>query len=554
MSQSGFDNNSNSTNESSDDEPLQGQPLLFPNKLVANFALSGDVQLLRECPHRVNLTVMAPPELTSPTKPPRIDTIYNFVIRGTLNLESLRGRRIVSDDGDGRIVLQVILCDVANSGFCSPFVHEQSNARLAAEGKKTGSPPGTLHGGTHIHSQSVFLNLPTNETIVHFSKAVPLRPVVSGEFFTIGYVQFFTTESLTGNASSIPLTRYDIANAAHEPIVSFHPHPRIEQVSLVVEISVALLAGLASLVILFLLYQTYIHRKHQIMKLSQGKFLMILLVSALVGSISIVFINPKNDLYCKLFPPLAYIPGTTIYAVAIARVWRAQALLNPLLQEFYKSRFTSGFSSLIDVLACSWQRKQNNKRLRRTVSDGQMMLVISILTLPQVILQIVAETVQARHVGIRFDEDQATGSTFCVNGAGDQSFFSVTTGCFSIVVILSLMLLLVSQASRKLPSLFNEMKDIVAMSVFNVLVLIIGSAVIRVSARPGSSPSVTLLLWGSVVLSLTLNSSLRLVLPKLQMVRRNKCLLVRPMKERMLKHNFFFFLCKNRFGVVKQCW
>ena len=491
--------------------------IVFPNELVADFVVSEAVTLLRQCPEGVNLTVMSPPELNSPDTTPRIATEYDYIVEGSLNLSTLEGRRIISDDGDGRIALQIIVCDAVISGFCSPFVHEQSNARLAAEGKKTSAPPGTMHGGTHIHSEWVILNLPTNATVLNFEVTVPLKPLVGGQFFTIGYAQFFTTDSLTGNASSVPLTRYDIANAASIPVVTFQPPPRIAEVSLTLEIIVGLVAGLASLVILFMLYQTYIHRNNQIMKLSQGKFLMVLLVSALIGSISVVFINPKNDLYCKLFPPFAYIPCTVIYAVALARVWRAQTLLSPLLQEFYENWFTTYFNRLVDTLA----GMSDSGHLRRTVSDGRLVRVILIFTTPELILQILGQVLQPRSAGVRFNADQSEGSAFCDHSVNE--FLSFATWSFLSVLILNVILLVVAQASRKLPSLFNEVKGIVAMSAFNFGIVAVGYTVVRLSQSPGSSPSITLIVWGSVVLSITLNSSIRLVWPKLKMVSKERC-------------------------------
>ena len=489
--------------------------IVFPNELVSDFTVSS-VTLLRQCPNHVNLTVLAPVGLNSPGATPRIDTTYNYIVQGTLNLDTLGGRRIVSDDGDGRIALQILICDVTAASFCSPFVHDRFNARLqAAQNNNTDATAGNQD--THEHSEPIFLYLPTNETVLNFTVTVPLTPLVAGQYFTIGYAQFFTTDSLTGNASSVPLTRYDIANAASIPVVTFQPPPRIERVSLNVEIMVGIVVGLASLGILFMLYQTYIHRNNQIMKLSQGKFLMVLLVSALIGSISVVFINPKNDLYCKLFPPFAYIPCTVIYAVALARVWRAQTLLSPLLQEFYENWFTTYFNRMVDTLA----GMSDSGHLRRTVSDGRLVRVILIFTTPELILQILGQVLQPRSAGVRFNADQSEGSAFCDHGVNE--FLSFATWSFLSVLILNVILLVVAQASRKLPSLFNEVKGIVAMSAFNFGIVAVGYTVVRLSQSPGSSPSITLIVWGSVVLSITLNSSIRLVWPKLKMVSKERC-------------------------------
>ena len=485
----------------------------FPNPLVAEYSLVGRVQLLLECPSGVNLTVQAPRVLWPASSRPRTDTVYDFEISGTLNLDTMRGRRIISDDGDGRIALQVIVCDVANAGFCSPFVHEQSNARNAQSGIDIPTPPGFLHGQTHIHSPFVFLDLPRNQSMLEFNATVPLQASSSGQYFTIGALQVFTTTSLQGTPNTAPLVRYDVANAADRRILTFQEPAKILRVSIGVEMFVAAVSGLSALLVLFLLYQTYIHRNNQIMKLSQGKFLMVLLVAALIASVSVMFINPKNDVYCKVFPPLSYLPATIIYAVILARVWRAQALLSPLLQEFYENRFTTNFSRFVNCITCS----STGNNLRTTVTDQQVMMVIFIFTLPQLVLQICAQVFQPRSVTIRYNEDESVGSVYCATNDG-TNLRNATNWCLFLVLGLNVLLLVVAQASRKLPSLFNEVDSIVAMLAINVIVVVIGYAIVRVADSPTTSPSVRFIAWTTVILSISLNSSLRLLWPKLQMV------------------------------------
>ena len=480
---------------------------------MAQYSLVGRVQLLLECPSGVNLTVQAPRVLWPASSRPRTDTVYDFEISGTLNLDTMRGRRIISDDGDGRIALQVIVCDVANAGFCSPFVHEQSNARNAQLGIDTPTPPGVVHGQTHIHSPYVFLDLPRNQSMLEFNATVPLQASSSGQYFTIGALQVFTTNSLDGTPNTAPLVRYDIANAADKRILTFQEPAKILRVSIGVEMFVAAVSGLSALLVLFLLYQTYIHRNNQIMKLSQGKFLMVLLVAALIASISVMFINPKNDVYCKVFPPLSYLPATIIYAVILARVWRAQALLSPLLQEFYENRLTTNFSRFVNFITCS---SSNSDSLRTTVSDQQVLTVVLIFTLPQLVLQICAQVFQPRGVQTRYNEDESVGAVYCsANGVGIRN---ATNWCLFLVLGLNVLLLVVAQASRKLPSLFNEVDSIVAMLAINVIVVVIGYAIVRVADSPTTSPSVRFIAWTTVILSISLNSSLRLLWPKLQMV------------------------------------
>jgi hypothetical protein len=107
------------------EDPTLGQHTYFPNPLIPSFQLGGRVELLTSCPTHLNVSVFAPTEFTDNKDivgwRPRTKTEYNFTISGTIDLHELEGDTLVSDFGS-TILVQIILCKLGSSGFCSPFV------------------------------------------------------------------------------------------------------------------------------------------------------------------------------------------------------------------------------------------------------------------------------------------------------------------------------------------------------------------------------------------------------------------------------------------------
>ena len=102
----------------------------FPNDLIQNFNLGGEVELLEECPpNSVNLTVHVPEVFNTkkfePGFRPRAGTFYNFRVTGSVQAASFGAKHFVSDGGS-QLVAQIILCRLDATGFCSPFVSNAS--------------------------------------------------------------------------------------------------------------------------------------------------------------------------------------------------------------------------------------------------------------------------------------------------------------------------------------------------------------------------------------------------------------------------------------------
>lgn len=554
---------------------------VFPNPLVENFTLIGKTNILEECPKDNMVSVEKPLESL---RGERLRTLryYNYSLDLRLDLDTLKGKSLVTDNGTSTIALQVIVCSLGKSGFCSPFVHEQgklvggtdlhfrlihhyyvglwylnflaagylsslmlsANAREAIKEYDSGQKlvetkkkvTGNLHGGTHIHSPWVFLNLGKNRT-VHWNVTIPMLVNVPGEYFVIGTVQMYTNGG--SNNTSGTIYRWDMANAlapGEGRYVHYQDPARINQVSKGVRIFSYVAIGVGGAMIVFFLFQLLVHRNHQVLQLSQVDSLVVFTVSSLVATIACFLMVPENDIYCQMTFPMLLIPIQLMYAVTVARLWRIHAVISPLLLEHLTKgrpdmtqRFVQAITQLSFVLHNLFSRKKDARRstvgsIKQQISKAQLTLVIALFALPQIIIQIIALILQPQKRDVDFNSDESIGRATCHSHA--NTAHEVVIYGFLALILLIILLLFMAHSSRKLPSLFNETHVIYDSTFLSMVLLVLGGAVIALTNGPNISPDVEYLVKLVLVLSITLNSTVRILLPKLKKVWKNETVVV----------------------------
>lgn len=501
--------------------------IAFPNPLVQNFSIAGGISLLRACPSGNTLTAEAPVEveLIEGTSRGRLRTgqYYDYSIQLSLNLTSLDQRSIVSDMGPA-ISFQVLACVNGNSGFCSPFIHEESKARLVAQGMSTAVARGDRHGGTHVHSPRVFSRLdPTEGPTYNIQVKVPMIINNPGDFFVIAAIQFFTGESDTDIR-----THYDMGNALvlGQRLISYQAPVELLEVSHGVLMICHAIRGVAGLIILFLIGQTIYHRQHQVLKLSQQPFLIVFLVGALAATLSTLLIEPRNDFYCRWNRTAVLTSLQLVIAVLGGRLWRINAVISPLLVKTLRRKESScdwGCLGNIPWRPCGSQTG-SVRNIRKEVQPWQLTAVVAILTLPQVILQVAAAIWQEEEHDLEYNPEESIARTICTNHL-DVAISVHYYGfyCFLLGIVF---LLVMAHSTRHLPSLFNETEVILSSALTSILLLILGLAVIVLTDEPTTSPSVPYLTEVLCIVSITLNVSLRIMLPKLRMVWRGETVIV----------------------------
>jgi hypothetical protein len=515
--------------------PDEGTP--FPNGvLVEEFALADKVKLLPSCPEGTRIEAFAPTEFLTPGFRPRTMEWHTYSVKGSIDLSHLNGMKIVSDNGT-KIAISMVACDSVRAGFCSPFVHDQANIREANEMAELGytlyAPKkitGDRHGGTHVHAPAVLVDLvnstsPTalNETRYDFDVEVPMIINSPGTFFLIGTLQFFTD-----NGVGVPTYRYDVANALtfeqmNDRLVTYQDPAEILEVSKPVQIISYVCVGVACAAISFLLLQSIKHYKTQVLQISQAPFLVVYLLAALVATASSVLFQPRSDLWCRLARPLVFISMQLFYSVTLGRLWRVHAVVSPLLKNRLQRARSSkrGFGGRFSAMTCCPSRRVS---LRKEISNSKVVGIVAMCTLPQIVLQVLGLVLQPAVKSIEYNEDESVGRCVCDDGVKIQKSIQFYSLC--VLGILVLVLLIMAHIARQLPSLLNESRVIYDSTLSSVLLMILGIGVIAVTNSPTTSPNVSYMVYVILVLSSTLNSSLRIMLPKLKMAWNGQVILV----------------------------
>ena len=518
---------------------LDSSDTAFVNPLVENFRLSQPVRLLRSCPEGNEFSAEAPPEFVTETRL-RTRKWYNFTVNLQLNASSLAAVdqnvadfSFVSDEGP-RVAVQIMACEMGAAGFCSPYKHEEASARLAAENKTEDLKQGDSHGGTHIHSGYHFLDLPPVMGHLHNENfTIPMIVNTQGSYFHIAALQLFLRDS-TGS-----LLRYDVSTALpiKQRVIEFVDPPRILEVSRQTQNLLLFANGFVTCIIGTLLWQTIRHRNHQIMALTQGHFLIVYLVAAMVVTSASSMFDPRNSFDCRFGVPVVLVSAHLMYSVMLGRLWRINSvgkfsfhgyscvahfvrlplmLVSPLLAQTLRQRERS---SLLSVF-----HRQETKELRKTVSWQNVALRVALFLGPQVVLQLAAVILQPAQSAVVFNADETTGRPHCCVDVPIWQTISVYGyACFALLVLI---LLVTAYETKNLPSLFNETRDIFDSTLGTVVVLLLGLGILQVASRADSSPEIDLLVREALILTGTLNATIRVIMPKLRMIWRGETVLV----------------------------
>ncbi|KAG7366843.1 7 transmembrane sweet-taste receptor of 3 GCPR domain containing protein [Nitzschia inconspicua] len=498
----------------------------FPNgELVQNFSLANEVNLASSCPSGTWLKAMAPPEFLNPNFRPRTLEWYSYTIKGAVDLDELSGLQIVSDEGS-RISIGLVACDSTRAGFCSPFVHEQANIRENNEMEQHGSTlfakkrvTGDRHGGTHVHAPAVLMDADPSLRQVQFEVQVPMIINEPGTFFVIGTLQFFM-----GNDEGEPRWRYDVANALTleqgERLITYQVPAKILEVSTPVRIFSFVVVGLAASIILFLLIQLSVHYRSQVLKISQAPFLVVFLFASFLATVSSLLFDPRNNWMCLLAYPAVFTSLQLMFAVTLGRLWRINAVVSPLLRNrLQRGKSKEHVRALIP--ACCPSRRTN---IRREINHKKVSLIVALCSLPQIVLQLLSMLLQPSEKSIEFNPDESIGRCVCDDGVKAKQ--SIAFYAMVVLFLLILVLLVMAHSARQLPSLLNESSVIFGVTGTSALLAILGFAVIAITDDPTISPDVSYLVHIILVLSMTLNSSIRIMMPKLKMVWSGQAVMV----------------------------
>ena len=416
----------------------------------------------------------------------------------------------------------------------------------------------------HIQSETLLLEFDDPDQdlfLIDFEKEVTVD--FPGEFVPLGHIQFFVTDGINGASASPENVAFkiDSANTLHQGVVRFQAPSTIKKVGRGSEIFSYLMIFLVGSLELFLLVSTIRDRNHSVIRLSQGIFLVVCLFSALVASTASFLFNPKSDIYCRTYGPVVMIPLQVMLAVIIGRLHRIIAVMTPLMewqQSQYNNRGRKKSKRVkkIGKMLPSWtgndtrgsrtsqssasssslssdssdsdsggrgiaqrarrfrKKKFQHRTLKVEFSERKLWLYVALISSPQIIVQIIGLALYPQSIVVLFNTDKSIGRQQCFNSDAPNYHYAE----YAVLFITVLYLLIQSQRTKRLPSLFDEGESISAAIVSCVVVTVIGIAVIAVSNEPTSSADVSYLMMVAIVLVLTVNISYRLIMPKLRLI------------------------------------
>lgn len=165
--------------------------------------------------------------------------------------------------------------------------------------------------------------------------------------------------------------------------------------------------------------------------------------------------------------------------------------------------------------------EEETKALRKKITAQTMMFRIVVLTLPQFVVQMISLIFDVSQKSIEFNDDESVGRPFCHSKNNYWTFIGVCVFGLLILVLLNL-----AHHTRTLPSLFNETRDIFDSTLATLVIVLLGGGIKAVSNGATTSPAVDFLVGVGLALSCTLNTTVRIVLPKLRKIWRGETVLV----------------------------
>jgi len=164
------------------------------------------------------------------------------------------------------------------------------------------------------------------------------------------------------------------------------------------------------------------------------------------------------------------------------------------------------------------------KTLRTTITNRQLACVIAFFSIPQFIIQMLGAFLQPHFLDVELNDDLSKGSAVCSCGIPHGNTF-VTWG-YVAFVLLVVFLLFMAQATHGLPSLFNETNVIFNATLTSLILLALGAGILAVTNSPTTTPAVKYLVEVVLVLSMTLQTTYRIMMPKLRMIWNGEVVVV----------------------------
>ena len=412
----------------------------------------------------------------------------------------------------------VLLCPIGLSTSCTPFSDDKATSHSI-------SSPIVYQRELSIEG------IGPNETISEpIEVSIPMALVPDGTYsvmVSIATQLHDVTVEVEGEASHLVYTVVNIPKDPERQIIVVQDTNEPVSVDDGARTFIYIMSGLGGLVIHYLLCETIRHRQAQVFELTQGKFLIAMLVAALIATVSLFVFEPKSDVYCHLPGPLVIFPLHLMFSICLGRLWRIRSVISPLLLLTLEKEehWSEGIVKwVIETLACDpCKFKRAPKQIRRQVSNFELTKVVFGLVLPQLVVQICTEV---------FKHDNGIVINILDDGVETQTCrYDPFSSYWHLAEIILLFLLLVTlffyaRASRDLPSLFNETHLYVQITSLSFITMFLSCLFLIAARNSSAAPNLQFLVAALGSLLLTLNTSWKIVWPKIQIARRGDPIVV----------------------------
>jgi hypothetical protein len=424
-------------------------------------------------------------------------------------------------NGRSTIFFRILLCDAIKQGFCRPlidtrdidsnltksmtdlgagedevfandttrWIYQENTTLLGIQEKKDG--PLVISRWCRWTLRQLKPEAPIFNTTVNITLQLPIG-IRSGAYFFVGH----TVLNFDLNST---ILRVDVASAIPDNVVEVRDPPTIQTVTEAMKIGLAVAIGIFGTIALVLLFLIILKRDHAVMKLAQGSFLGLIAGAAFIEIVCSFVFLPTKDIFCKLQGPLVIVPMTFIASCLVGRIWRVYKVLS-VMNRFARldknlRRCGNGdwlisslyFLARLPLGCCSATKKPGvgSQNFRQAVSAQETLSLIVILTLPQLILQILVAALVKRELNEQLDKTGNIGRIVC----GDSDDWALNVG-MAYAAAVYMLAVIVTWISRTLPSAFNEKVQVFHAATISTLLAFMTISLISITSDPTTHPDV----------------------------------------------------------------
>lgn len=279
------------------------------------------------------------------------------------------------------------------------------------------------------------------------------------------------------------------------------------------------------------------HRDHPLLKLAQAPFLAVQMICAIIAVASFFVLLPLNDAVCRAQGMLIHVPLTILAATLVGRLWRTYTVVSVALKlgrsssmrkvgaskqrvhEVWALNMLKVLANLHLFLRGKNPYKERQYTLKTQVSQWELARLILVLSMPQIVMQLVSVIFDPRHIVVDYNSNGFIGRQTCEVNWTPLAGMIYMNAVFILAVF-------VAWVGRDLPSMLNEKDAIFTAGAICIVLTFVVYITVLVSASPTTNPDVIsmleMLLCGgiaSAVVWLTM-------WPKIQRVRQGGTIVI----------------------------